>query len=75
LVEVQDMLGRGFGWVRGQFGLGKCIWGLGWGFWWMRGQFGSGSRGVGVEKGFWVDEGLIWLRVKRCGAWDGVLGG
>jgi hypothetical protein len=40
----------------------------------VRGQFGSGSRGMGLEMEFWVGEGLIWLRVKKCSAWDGVLG-
>jgi hypothetical protein len=40
----------------------------------VRGQFGSDLRRVGLGLGFWVGEGLIRLRVKACGAWDGVLG-
>jgi hypothetical protein len=51
------------------------MWVLGWGFGWVRCQFSSGSRHVGLGLGFRVGDGLIWFRVKACGAWDGVLCG
>jgi hypothetical protein len=40
----------------------------------VRGRFGSGSRHVGLGMEFKVAEGSIWLEVKACGAWDGILG-
>ena len=46
---------------------------FGWGFRWVKGRFGSGSRPVLLGMGFCTGEGSFLLKVKACGAWDGVL--